>query len=240
MFQRKNWTYGSNIKDREYLSCDESFDELVEELCSAVRAVSIPQTRFVIEPNGGRYSQDDPLLKRLGCRRPAWWIQLNQTLLDKFFNGRIGIRAQYYVNPYHGRRKNQLLISKISGELIRLASIINPSVGKDFLGRSLVQPSAKVWISEKDIGGKKIIRASDLNLDEESIQNDWLDLAREVKTGTYNDEYQMYCAAINGVRAPLPDQLEVKGAWLTDADQCEYVTPDKRERDCQLFMFGFT
>lgn len=153
----------------------------------------------------------------------------------------MGIRAQYYVSPYHGQRKNRLLISKLADQLLQLASSIEPSVDEDFLRLSLDQPSAKIWISEKEIGGNKIIRASDLRLDEESIQNDWLDLAREVKNGVYGTEdYQLYCAAINGVRAPLPDQLEVKGAWLTGADQREYVTPDKRDRDCQLFMFGFT
>jgi len=239
MFRRKDWTYGNNIRDREYLNCGESFDELVEQLCAAVRAVRNSQTRFVVEPKGGKYGQDDPLLKRLECRRPAWWIQLDGPLLDRFFNGLMGIRAQYYASPYHGRRKNQLLISKLADQLIRLASSIEPSVEKDFLRLSLDQPSAKVWISEKDVGGNKIIRASDLKLDEESIQNDWLDLAREVQNGAYGTEnYQLYCAAINGVRAPIPDQLEVKGAWLTGADQREYVTPDKRDRGIEIASYS--
>ncbi len=241
MFQRKDWAYGSNIRKRKYLKRDEFFDELVEELCAAVCAVGSSQTRFIVEPNGGKYAQDDPLLKKLECRRPAWWIQLERPLLDRFFNGRMGIRAQYYVSPYHGRRKNALLISKLADHLIRLASSIEPRAKKDLLHLSLVQPSAKVWISEKDVCGNKIIRASDLKLDEQSIQNDWLDLAREVQNGVYGTEdYQLYSAAINGVRAPIPDQLEVKGSWLTGANQREYVTPDKRDRDCQLFMFGFS
>lgn len=85
-----------------------------------------------------------------------------------------------------------------------------------------------------------IIRASDLALVEEELQNDWLDLARAVKNGPIESEhFQLYSAAINGVRAPIADQFEVKGAWITHIDRCEYVTPDKRDRDCQLFMFGF-
>jgi hypothetical protein len=106
---------------------------------------------------------------------------------------------------------------------------------------SLSASSAKAWISERDLAGQKIIHTSDLTLAEDEIQNDWLDLAREVKNGAIGTEYfQLYSAAINGVRAPIPDQLEVKGAWITHHDRCEYVTPDKRDRDCQLFMFGFT
>lgn len=62
----------------------------------------------------------------------------------------------------------------------------------------------------------------------------------DVKSGIYNDEYQLYYAAVNGVHAPVPDQLEIKGAWLTSTRQLEYVTPPKRDRDCQIFMFGFS
>lgn len=241
MLRRNDWTYGNSIRGREYLKGDESFDELAEKLRVAVCAVGKDQVRFVVEPKNGKYDSEDRLLKRLGCTRPAWWIQLDRTLLDAFFNGLMGIRAQYYKSPYHGRCKNHLLISKLVEPLIRLASSIEPSIEPNFLRLSLEQPSAKVWISEKDVTGKKIIRASDLKFDKESIQNDWLDLAREVQNGVYSPEdYQLYCAALNGIRAPIPDQLEVKGAWLTGADGCEYVPTNKRDRDCQLFMFGFS
>jgi len=241
MFRRKDWTYGANIRGREYLMRDGSFEDLAEELCAAVSDVASSHTRFLVEPERGTYDDGDPLLEVLKCTRPTWRIQLNRLLLDRFFNGRAGIRAQYYVSPYHGHRKNQVVISKLAGRLIQLAFSIKPNIDTDFLRLSLVQPSAKVWISEKDVGGNKIIRASDLELDEQSIQNDWLDLAREVKNGRYGPEdYQLYCAAINGVRAPIPDQLEVKGAWLTADKYREFVKRDKRDRDCQLFMFGFS
>ena len=82
---------------------------------------------------------------------------------------------------------------------------------------------------EKDIAGKEIVRASDLKFDKESIQNDWLDLAREVESGVHSGEnYNLNCAALNGIRAPIPDQLEIKGSWLTGVDRCEYVTPSKK------------
>ena len=135
---------------------------------------------------------------------------------------------------------NQRLLSLLVDPLVESAKALDSSVDLEFLHLSLSQPSAKAWISEKDLNGNKIIRASELELAEEEIQNDWLDLARAVKRGEYNDQYQLCCAAINGVRAPMADQLEIKGAWLTHPDRCEYVTPDKRDRDCQLFMFGFT
>ena len=79
---------------------------------------------------------------------------------------------------------------------------------------------------------------------EEELKNDWLDVARKVaaalKQGKLTAGQHLSVNAINGVRAPIADQLEVKGAWITHVDRCEYVTPGKRVRDCQLFMFGFT
>ena len=80
-----------------------------------------------------------------------------------------------------------------------------------------------------------------LGLTEEELQNDWLDLARAVKAGEVgNNHFQLYSAVLNGVRAPIADQLEIKGAWITREDRGDYVTPDKRDRDTQVFMFGFT
>ena len=240
MIERRPWTYGSSIVNRDYLKGGQSFDDLAKEIEAAVRRTDKSKVRFRMEPKNGKYSGQDRLLARLQCKRAGWWIPLDTVLLDKFFNGLMGIRAQYYVSPYFGQLMNQRLLSLLVEPLIEYAKAIEPTVDMEFLSLSLCQASAKVWISELDLQGKKIIRASELNLNEEEIQNDWLDLARGVKSGEFNDQYQLYCAAINGVRAPMADQLEVKSAWITALDKCEYVTPDKRDRDLQLFMFGFT
>lgn len=241
MITRKPWTYGSGITNRDYLKGGQSFDALVQEFSEALAGAEQSTIRFWMEPTAAKYSGDDPLLKRLKCLRASWCIPVDSTLLDKFFNGRMGIRAQYYESPYHGQFMNRLLLSRLQYRLVEFAQAIDPSIDTSFLNLSLTAASAKAWISEKDLTGRKIIRASDLTLVEEEIQNDWLDLARQVKSGTLGTEhYQLYSAAINGVRAPIADQFEVKGAWITHVDRCEYVTPDKRDRDCQLFMFGFT
>src|SRR6267154_3017809 len=144
----------------------------------------------------------------------------------------MGIRAQYYVSSYHGLLANQMLLSALVDPLVELAAAIEPTIDRKLLRLSLSQPSAKAWISERDLAGKKIIHTSDLELSEEEIQNDWLDLARDVKNGKHPDSYQLYSASINGVHPPISDQLEVKGAWLTGLDRCEYVTPGKRDRHC--------
>ena len=107
--------------------------------------------------------------------------------------------------------------------------------------RSLAAVSAKAWICEKDLNGKKLIRASDLRLTEEQIQNDWLDVARLVSSGAVpTGQFQLYSASLNGIRAPIAEQLEFKGGWVTEVGQVEYVTPAKHDRDCQVFKFGFT
>ncbi len=239
MLGRKVWTYGSNIRNRDYLTNKQSFEELAEELRFAMCAVDSAHTKFEVEPRNGNCN--DRLLKVLKCKRPSWRIQLDPKLLDKFFNGVMGIRSQYYQCPYHGLHKNHFLIEKLLEPLIRLASCILSDVDVGFVGDSLRGSSAKLWISEKNIRGEKIVSACGTSLDEESIQNDWLDRAREFTRGECPKEhFNLFARALNGVLAPIPDQLEVKGAWLTAEHQYEYVTPDKRDRHCQLFMFGFS
>jgi len=124
---------------------------------------------------------------------------------------------------------------------VELARARDPSGDWKLIELSLDAGSAKAWISEKTVNGEKIIRASDLTLTEEELQNDWLDLAKAVRAGEVgNDQFNLYSAALSGVRTPIADQLEVKGAWITHEDRREYVTPDKRDRDTQIYMFGFT
>jgi hypothetical protein len=225
------------VVNREYLKGNEPFDSLLQELEAAVAASDEHSVRFRIEPTDGKYGGNDVLLKRLRCRRASWAIRLDSVLLDKFFNGLMGIRAQYYASPYHGAAMNSRLLSALRTRLVEIAQ----SADRKFAELSVDAPSAKVWISEKTLNGQKVIRASDLSLTEEEIQNDWLDLARSVKAGDIGkDQFQLYSAAFNGVRAPIADQLEVKGAWITSEDRRDYVTPDKRDRDTQVFMFGFT
>jgi hypothetical protein len=237
MITRKPWTYGCDIKNRDYLTGNASFDSLVQELSAALAVVDQSNVCFRMEPTNGKFSGGDRLLKRWQCIRASWHIHLDSVLLDKFFNGRMGIRAQYYLSPYLGRSMNRLLLSTLHNRLVALALAKHPLVAKDLLELSLTQPSAKTWISERNLSGD----TSDLTLVEEELQNDWLDVARLVKSGAIGGEdYQLFSHSLNGVRAPIADQLEVKGAWITQPDRCEYVTPDKRDRDCQLFMCGFT
>lgn len=241
VFARKPWSYGRDIQNRDYLKADTTFESLVEEFESVLTTVSRRDVRFRVEPTNGKYTGDDLLLKRLQCTRAAWTVRLNSVLLDKFFNGLMGIRAQYYVSPYHGGAMNARLLSALRHRLLELAEATEASVNRKQAELSLAAASAKAWISERNLAGGKIIRTSDLTLKEEELQNDWLDLARAVKFGAIpNEHYQLYSAALNGVRAPIADQFEVKGGWISHADQREYVTPAKRDRDCQLFMFGFT
>ncbi|WP_429535748.1 hypothetical protein [Paraburkholderia youngii] len=240
MITRKPWIYGSSLIGRDYLQQDGSFAALVKEMADALSQAEQSVVCFHIDPKSGKYK--DPLLKHLKCKRPSWRISLAPALLDAFFNGRMGIRAQYYASPYEGPRMNQLLISTLRDRLIEFAlRSESHSQPKDWLVRSLAMASAKAWISETTADGHKIIRAGDSHLVEDELQNDWLDLARSLKAGgIVVEDHDRFSAALQGVRCPIADQLLIQGAWLTEEGLYEYVTPDKRDRDCQLFMFGYT
>lgn len=191
MLSRRPWSYGCDVRNREYLEAHQSFDSLVQELEAALGSSDEQSVRFRIEPVDGKYSGDDALLKRLECRRASWWIRMDSILLDKFFNGLMGIRAQYYASPYHGASMNARLLSALRTRLLELAQVAASSADRALIELSLNAPSAKAWISERNLSGEKFIRASDLTLTEEELQNDWLDLARAVKVGEIGkDQFQ--------------------------------------------------
>ena len=99
------------------------------------------------------------------------------------------------------------------------------------------------WSYGRNVRNREYLKdsQSDANLIEEELQNEWLDFARSVRDRSVpTAQHNLYSRALCGVRAPIPDQLEVKGAWLTKKGHLEYVTADKRDRACQLFMFGFS
>lgn len=246
-FARKPWTYGRAVKDRAYLQADSDFESLVGGLGVALASATSQDVRFRLEPTNGKYGSDDPLLKRLQCRRASWAIRLCPKLLDKFFNGHMGIRAQYYLSPYHGGAMNARLLSALRPRLLVLAREAAPSADRDVVELSLAATSAKTWICEKDLSGQKIIRASDLALVEDEIQNDWLDLARAVKAGAApQGQYQLYSAALNGVRAPschsrlrgfLQSPEATLGARLSVA--CRLRAPFFMTIGCPLFRRNF-
>jgi len=123
MITRKPWSYGSAIKDRDYSNRVESFESIVQELSVAIAEVDQASVRFCMEPEDGKFSDDDPILKLLQCKRASWHIALDSILLDKFFNGRMGIRSQYYISPYQGHFMNRLILSTLHNRLVQLAFV---------------------------------------------------------------------------------------------------------------------
>src|SRR5260221_10637724 len=151
MFQRQAWKYGEHIQNRNYLEDDKSFDELAQEMVNAAEGVDKSRVSYQMEP-----PNNDQLLIELRCSRPSWRIQFDSKLLDEFFNGIMGIRAQYYISPYVGREKNLSLLSSLKDQLIKLATSIDCAADRTFLQMSLQKSSAKVWICEKDLSGNKL------------------------------------------------------------------------------------
>ncbi|MDR5785040.1 MULTISPECIES: hypothetical protein [unclassified Caballeronia] len=232
MATRKPWTYGKNIKDRAYLEGAQPFNDVAQEICDALERAPLRAVRFQLNP-----ASINPELVKRNCKRGCWHIELDVSLLDKFFNGKMGIRAQYYESPQHGHFMNRILIDSIGERLVMFAVARDPTVDTSLLRLSLNAESAKVWISERNLRGQTIIGCPAPSLVEDEIRNDWLDVARGVQCGEYGPTHR---SALYGVRAPLADQLEIKGAWITEPGRVEYVPEDKRDRDQQLYAFGFT
>jgi hypothetical protein len=125
------------VVNREYLKGSEPFDSLLEELEAAVAASDEQSVRFRIDPTDGKYGGNDVLLTRLKCTRASWAIRLDSVLLDKLFNGVMGIRAQYYTSPYHGAAMNSRLLSALRTRLVELAQAAAPSADRKFVELSV-------------------------------------------------------------------------------------------------------
>ena len=205
---------------------------LVDDMVLAVQNVDADNLTYRSEfPNGN----GDKLLSRLECMRATWEIALDSRLLDRYFNGLMGLRAQYYISPFFGRHQNHVLLQKLKPSLLDAVGISDLF----FAERSLENPSAKAWISEKSIDGKSLFDYSVNAPDSELIQNDWQYAAEGIPDAAGIYSTNLYSRCYQGVQAPIPDRLQIKGAWLT-TDFLEYIEASKRDRDIELFMFGFS
>lgn len=57
MFERKNWTYGRNIKDRDYLGASTNFEQLVDELYDGISLSPLIKSHFSLNSTMGGTEQ---------------------------------------------------------------------------------------------------------------------------------------------------------------------------------------
>jgi hypothetical protein len=149
ILRRRPWSLGPGVRERTYLITSQDFDGFSVELAAAVASAQGRDVHCQVEQPKKR--TEDVLLTRLECKRASWMICIDPVLLDKFFNGAMGLRAQYYVSPYYGALQNARLLLLLREALLQHASRKLAATELATVRKSLAALSAKVWICEKNL-----------------------------------------------------------------------------------------
>lgn len=143
-----------------------------------------------------------PYLK--GCCRASIKLAVDRTAYDAFFNAPVGYRGQYAVSETHGSRANFSILSVLMPKLLGAV----PSWASNHPVRvSLLGQQSKIWIDEFEV-------------ENQLSDPDW---SIQCPVWEFNEPDGQ------GLRAPVGECLEVKGAWV-DAAGCEVVNPHKCQR----------
>jgi hypothetical protein len=148
-----------------------------------------------------------------GCQRAIAVIQVSAETFDSLFNGRSGYRAQYYLSEEEGICFNRMLIDAL---IEPLRAVFHAG---DVEVRSFSGPGSKIWVHGDSVPFREAAHG-------EFLPRRW---ATERPSSSL------------ALRAPLPPftAIELKGAWLSRADNSYRIDPDKADRDFDLSDRGF-
>ncbi|MCI0629014.1 MAG: hypothetical protein L0387_46430 [Acidobacteria bacterium] len=227
MDYRANWTYASFPSERrEHLTSDcPSNCEIIRQIGEAMKDANI---RFAIDP-GHFIPVDDAL-------RPLFYVDLDEDLVDWFFNGVGGYRAQYYKSPENGLRANAYAFAKLKPILFAAANRENfthqhPRKGQlsmsetEFLD-SLRLPSAKIWGDES----RGELRGL---FDPDKDSGPDIDALRWLENASAGHDKARKCT-----KAPRFSTLKFHGAFLKDGG--EVIPLDKMARSEDIYLCGFS
>ena len=227
MDYRASWTYANFPSDRQqHLTTDcPSYCEIIRQVSEAMKD---GQIRFVIDP-GRLIPVDD-------ATRPLLYVDLDEGLVDWFFNGVGGYRAQYYKSPGNGLRANAYAFAKLEPILFAAAdgadfSYQHPDKGELTLSESefldsLRLPSAKIWGDETS-GELKDLFDPDVDSGPNIDAHRWLENA---KAG--------HDKAKKGTKAPRFSTLKFHGAFLKNGQ--EVIPLNKMARSEDIYFCGFS
>ena len=223
-----DWTFADNIPQRRRgrLVSPPTYLDIVKAMVDEARQI----TPWV---ESGIRNGDRPDLS--GCHRPSFRFRVKRETGDLFFNSCSGYRAAYCRSAAMGARANRLVISALKSRL-REAWGEHNACGFDanWVDRALDHHSAKVWVDEQCLD-----------------VNSWTDLKIEVRNPVWVNTANAYQRNIDqlglegevsfriqreeprlpywGLRAPVCEWLQFKGAWIGPNGDCQIgKPPDKR------------
>lgn len=166
--------------------------------------------------------------------RVVYCVKLDRDLFDQFFNSQSGYRAAYFCSPWEGLAANSMFSQLVLPKLISSTQSSTCGLSEEFIGESLMTPSAKVWLAEH---GKEVKR------DCATCQGEWSTSSAgdPNKPEIFNDRWEAVqnVKANWGAKAPYLTKLRISGAFL-DERFSEFVPFDKRFRAMEIHKFGWS
>lgn len=166
------------------------------------------------------------------ARQITFRVKTSPQDCDLFYNSQDGLRGRYWQSPDIGFMATKYFIDSLKSRFLEFCMIHTPIVlgkktktmGADEIAASLYGSSAKVWPCEVVSQGIR-------------------DIAYENRPQLFVSRWKENEEKARQPRqwrwSPCDRDLEIKGA-LIDPQYQEFIPSDKRDRSCQIHMYGFT
>jgi hypothetical protein len=206
---------------RAYLDSRHSFEEIARTVVSEARVLDCWSEPYRHPPKGAP----------TGIRQVCFRVCVSEQTFDLLYNASDGLRGRYWQSPDVGFLATCSLISSLEPDFLAFAEKHPPNarrgqaMGSADICASLRAASAKIWIREKDASGNTKIN---LNVGPQLKVLRWEQ--NESRTG-HNRPFWRW--------TPCENEIEIKGALL-DPQGGEHVPEGKRDRSCQIHLYGFT
>lgn len=188
----------------------------------------------------GSVAEVRPVVERMGeLERPWFKIRLVGDAADLFFNASFGYRARYCISLEDGERANRCIVDQLLPQLVRHWRALKP-YRAPWIRKSLKAPAAKAWILEGKLTNFpwRKQRVQLMYPPWVAAAKDWLrdkvELPHLQGHHRYREDDRL---PFWGVRAPVSEWIEVKGAWIKEGASMPTTKP---QRGAEIQKFGWT
>ena len=209
--QEFKWEYSDIINDSRIhaLTSPPPFEEIADRINEEMKILCGHKDDLINHSEDGYY-------------RFIYCIEVSKPLFDIFFNSINGYRAWYFRSANDGLTKNTYMIQKLIPKFISSEYLNNVPTEK--IIKSLLLPSAKIWLAEK---GKEIC---------DKCLGEWAH-PQDDKTDIYNGRWEKV-RDIKGRKAPYLNKIRIIGGFMND-EGIEFIPKDKLARSEDITEKGW-
>ncbi len=206
---------------RVSLDAEWSFEQLAKDLSTVARVLSVCVKPYRSPP------KDAPAK----IAQVVYRLAAPAEIVDRFYNGRDGLRGRYWQSATTGDDATRLLLSRLCPALlassVEIAAEPSDTWAKQphHVAASLAASSSKIWICERNLQGEFLLNSAEA---EHLVVPRWSN-----NQGAAGNKGQCWRWT------PCGGDLEVKGGLIGE-DRREFIPESKVDRGKQICCFGFT